>query len=40
MSTTLSSELYWLVLTLLMTALFWLPYILNRMLEQGIGTAL
>jgi len=40
MSTSLSTEFYWLVLTILMTALFWVPYILNRMLEQGIGTAL
>ena len=40
MCTSLSTELYWLVLTVLMTALFWVPYILNRMLEQGIGTAL
>jgi uncharacterized MAPEG superfamily protein len=40
MSTSLSTEFYWLVLTILMTALFWVPYILNRMLEQGIATAL
>lgn len=40
MNTSLSTELYWLVLTILMTAFFWVPYILNRMLEQGIGTAL
>jgi len=36
----MSNEIYWLSLTLFMTALFWLPYILNRMLEQGIGAAL
>jgi len=40
MTANLSSEMYWLVLTVLMTALFWLPYILNRMLEQGIGRAI
>ena len=40
MSTMLSNELYWLVLTTLMTSLFWLPYIMNRMLEQGILKAL
>ena len=40
MNATLSTEIYWLVLTILMTALFWVPYILNRMLEQGIGPAL
>lgn len=36
----LTNEVYWLVLTVLMTALLWIPYILNRMLEQGIGAAL
>ena len=40
MSTNLSTELFWLVLTLLMTALMWLPYIINRMLEQGIAAAI
>jgi len=40
MTAELSSEMYWLVLTVLMTALFWLPYILNRMFEQGIGRAI
>ena len=38
--TTLTSELYWLTLTVLMTALMWLPYIVNRLLEQGILPAL
>lgn len=36
----LSAELYWLTLTIIMTGLMWLPYIINRLLEQGIGTAL
>jgi len=40
MNIPLSNELYWLILTILMTALFWVPYILNRMLEQGILNAL
>lgn len=40
MSTVLTTELYWLMLTIIMTGLMWLPYILNRMLEQGIGFAL
>jgi uncharacterized MAPEG superfamily protein len=40
MHMTLSKELYWLTLTILMTAVFWVPYILNRMLEQGILNAL
>lgn len=34
------SELYWLTLTLIMTSLFWVPYILNRMKEQGVWNAL
>ena len=40
MTTELSTELNWLVATLLMTSLFWIPYIINRMLEQGIFNAL
>lgn len=35
----MSTELYWLALTLLMTALFWLPYILDRMAVRGMVTA-
>lgn len=31
----LTTELYWLVLTILMTALFWAPTILNRIVELG-----
>ena len=40
MNLSLSNELYWLTLTVLMTSLFWVPYIINRMLEQGIFNAL
>lgn len=40
MDSTLSGELYWLTLTVLMTSLFWVPYIVNRMLERGVFTAL
>ena len=40
MNTELSNELFWLITTALMTALFWIPYIINRMLEQGIINAL
>ena len=40
MNTHLSNELYWLSLTLLMTVLLWVPYIINRLLEHGIGPAL
>lgn len=36
----LTNEILWLVATLLMTALFWVPYIINRMSEQGIWNAL
>ena len=36
----LSTELFWLTLTILMTSLFWVPYILNRMRENGIWNAL
>ncbi|MFP5506801.1 MAG: MAPEG family protein [Gammaproteobacteria bacterium] len=40
MTTVPSEEFYWLCLTLLMTAMMWLPYILNRMREQGVLNAL
>jgi uncharacterized MAPEG superfamily protein len=33
-------ELYWLTLTVLMTALFWVPYVLNRMIVGGLGRTL
>lgn len=32
----LTPELFWLVLTILMTSLFWIPYIVNRIKEQGL----
>jgi uncharacterized MAPEG superfamily protein len=35
-----TTELYWLTLTALMTALFWVPYVLNRMVMNGLGGAL
>jgi len=35
-----TTELYWLTLTALMTALFWVPYVLNRMVMTGLGGAL
>ena len=40
MSIYTTAEFYWLVLTILMTSLLWVPYIVNRMLEQGILAAL
>ena len=36
----MTTELYWLTLTALMTALFWVPYVLNRMVMTGVGGAL
>jgi uncharacterized MAPEG superfamily protein len=35
-----TTELYWLTLTVLMTALFWVPYVLNRMVVVGLGGTL
>ena len=32
----MSKELYWLVLTVAMTGLFWLPYILDRIMVRGL----
>ena len=32
----MTTELYWLILSLLLTAVLWMPYIINRLLEQGI----
>jgi len=37
---TISNELYWLSLTLLMSALLWAPYITNRIIEQGLVKAI
>ena len=36
----MTTELYWLTLTVLMTALFWEPYVLNRMVVGGLGRTL
>ena len=35
----MTTELYWMVMTVLMTAVIFVPYILNRMKEHGIGPA-
>jgi uncharacterized MAPEG superfamily protein len=35
-----TTELYWLTLTALMTALFWVPYVLNRIAATGLGGTL
>lgn len=34
MNTALSPELFWLTLTIIMTALIWMPYIVNRLIED------
>lgn len=36
----MTTELYWLTLTTLMTALFWVPYILDRLAVRGVVPAL
>lgn len=36
----MTTELYWLTLSILLTAVLWLPYIVNRLIEQGFLTAL
>ena len=40
MNLELSTELHWLIATILMTSMLWIPYILNRMFEQGILNAI
>jgi len=37
---TLSNELLWLCLITLFTSVMWLPYVINRMAEMGIWSAL
>ncbi|PZD74871.1 hypothetical protein C1752_00979 [Acaryochloris thomasi RCC1774] len=32
----MTTEIFWLTLTVTMTALFWMPYVVNRMLEMGV----
>ena len=32
----MTTELHWLVLSILLTAVLWVPYIINRLLEGGI----
>lgn len=36
----MNQEIFWLVATIVMTAFFWLPYILNRITENGLMPAL
>ncbi len=35
----MTTELYWLTLTVLMTALFWVPYVLDRLAVRGVWGA-
>lgn len=35
MPATMTPELYWLVLTTVMTGVLWMPYIVNRIMELG-----
>jgi len=37
---TMSTELFWLVLTVAMTGLFWVPYILDRIMVRGLMAAM
>ncbi len=36
MESEMQQELWWLTATTLMTALFWMPYIVNRMVVRGV----
>src|SRR5262249_41488478 len=36
----MSNELFWLVLTVAMTGLFWVPYILDRIMVRGLMGAM
>lgn len=36
----MTTELNWLVLTCLVTSLFWVPYVLNRLAVRGVYTAM
>lgn len=36
----MTTELYWLALTVLMTSLFWVPYILDRIMVRGLISAI
>src|SRR6201989_2741000 len=36
----MTPELFWLTLTVILTGLLWVPYILNRVLVRGLGGAM
>ena len=33
----MTTQLYWIALTVFMTALFWVPYVLDRYIMRGFG---
>lgn len=35
----MTTEIFWLLMSILLTALLWLPYIINRLIEQGVMRA-
>lgn len=39
-NTQLTTEIFWLTMTVAMTGLFWLPYIINRLYEEGMLKAI
>lgn len=36
----MTRELYWLTLTVILTGIMWLPYVLNRIMVRGVGGAM
>lgn len=38
--TDLTRELFWLTMTVILTGVLWLPYILNRIMVRGLGGAM
>jgi uncharacterized MAPEG superfamily protein len=36
----MTRELFWLTLTVILTGLLWVPYVLNRILVRGLGGAM
>jgi uncharacterized MAPEG superfamily protein len=40
MQTALTREIFWLTSTVTLSALFWVPYIINRLKEHGVWPAL
>lgn len=36
----MTRELFWLTLTVLLTAVMWVPYVLNRLMVRGLGGAM